>query len=126
MGGASQTPVIRVTEHPVQLWHNCCMKNVGSRVNVLKVSAELRASLEVAGCKKRHAAAEVLFREDGESIGVFLVRWEGAHEREKPAEFGPGFRCWFVAGAARNLYRTAVQPYCCDPYGVCRALCAFE
>ena len=49
------------------------MKNVGSRVNILKVSSELKASLEVAGCKKRHPAAEVLFREDGESVGVFLV-----------------------------------------------------
>jgi CRP-like cAMP-binding protein len=49
------------------------MKNVGSKVNILKVSAELKASLEVAGCKTRHPAAEVLFREDEESIGVFLV-----------------------------------------------------
>jgi CRP-like cAMP-binding protein len=49
------------------------MKNVGSRANILKVSSELKASLEVAGCKKRHPAAEVLFREDGDSMGVFLV-----------------------------------------------------
>ena len=49
------------------------MKNVGSRVNILKVSSELKASLELAGCKRRHPAAEVLFREDAESVGVFLV-----------------------------------------------------
>lgn len=49
------------------------MKNVGSRVNILKVSAQLKAKLEMAGCKKRHPPAEVLFREDGDSIGVFLV-----------------------------------------------------
>ena len=49
------------------------MKSVGSRVNILKVSAELKAVLEVAGCKTRYSAAEVLFREDGESLGVFLV-----------------------------------------------------
>jgi|SRR5271165_4024871 len=49
------------------------MKNVGARANILKVSEELKASLEAAGCKQRYPAAQVLFREDGESVGVYLV-----------------------------------------------------
>ena len=49
------------------------MKNVGARANILKVSEKLKASLEAAGSKKRYPAAQVLFREDGHSAGVYLV-----------------------------------------------------
>ncbi len=49
------------------------MKNVGGRANILKVSERLKASLQAAGSKERYAAAHVLFHEDGDSVGVFLL-----------------------------------------------------
>ena len=49
------------------------MKNVGPRANVLKASEKLRSSLEAAGSKQQYPFAHVLFREDGENAGVFLV-----------------------------------------------------
>ena len=49
------------------------MKNVGPRANILKTSEKLRNSLEAAGSKQRYPSANVLFREDGDSVGVFLV-----------------------------------------------------
>jgi CRP-like cAMP-binding protein len=50
------------------------MNNVGARANILKASERLTSSLETAGSKKRYPAARVLFREDGQSAGVYLVR----------------------------------------------------
>jgi CRP-like cAMP-binding protein len=50
------------------------MKSVGVKSNILKVSEELQASLESAGRKRDLPPAHVLFREDGETGGVFLVR----------------------------------------------------
>src|SRR5271166_5590078 len=50
------------------------MKNVGGRTNILKASEKLQSSLETAGSSKRYPAAHVLFCEDGQSAGVFLVR----------------------------------------------------
>jgi CRP-like cAMP-binding protein len=49
------------------------MKSVGVKSNILKVSDELKAGLESAGRKRDLPPAQVLFREDGESAGVFLV-----------------------------------------------------
>ena len=49
------------------------MKNVGARKNILKVSAELKSIVQSAGRKKRCPPAHVLFREDADSAGVFLV-----------------------------------------------------
>jgi len=49
------------------------MKNVGAKSNILKVSDELKAGLESVGRKRDFPPAHVLFREDGESAGVFLV-----------------------------------------------------
>src|ERR1035437_2330570 len=49
------------------------MKSVGVKSNILKVSDELKAGLESAGRKRELPPAHVLFREDGESAGVFLV-----------------------------------------------------
>jgi CRP-like cAMP-binding protein len=49
------------------------MKNVGPRVNILKVSEELKSSLHAAGSTLRYPAAHVLFHEDADSIGVFLI-----------------------------------------------------
>ena len=49
------------------------MKSVGVKSNILKVSDELKACLELAGRKRGLPAARVLFREGGESAGVFLV-----------------------------------------------------
>jgi len=49
------------------------MKNVGARANILKVSESLKSSLEAAGSHEHYPAAHVLFREDGNSVGVYLV-----------------------------------------------------
>src|ERR1039458_3116257 len=49
------------------------MKSVGVKSNILKVSDELKAGLESAGRKRELPPAHVLFREDGETAGVFLV-----------------------------------------------------
>ncbi len=49
------------------------MKSVGLKSNILKVSDELKAGLESAGRKQNLPSAHVLFREDGETAGVFLV-----------------------------------------------------
>ena len=49
------------------------MKNVGVKSNILKVSDELKAGLESAGRKRELPPVHVLFREDGETAGVFLV-----------------------------------------------------
>ena len=49
------------------------MKNVDPRSNVLKASEKLRSGLEAAGSKQRCPCAHVLFREDGNCKGVYLV-----------------------------------------------------
>ncbi len=49
------------------------MKSVGVKSNTLKVSKELKAGLESAGGKQNLPPAHILFREDGQSAGVFLV-----------------------------------------------------
>jgi hypothetical protein len=49
------------------------MKSVGAKSNILRVSVELRAVLESAGRKQDVGPTHVLFREDGESAGAFLV-----------------------------------------------------
>jgi CRP-like cAMP-binding protein len=49
------------------------MKSVGVKSNILKVSDELKAGLESAGRKRELPPAHVLFREDAETAGVFLV-----------------------------------------------------
>jgi CRP-like cAMP-binding protein len=49
------------------------MKSAGVKSNILRVSVELKVGLESARRKRTFAPAHVLFREDGESAGVFLV-----------------------------------------------------
>ena len=49
------------------------MKSVGAKSNILKASDKLKADLESAGRKQHLPPAHVLFREDGEPAGVFLV-----------------------------------------------------
>jgi CRP-like cAMP-binding protein len=49
------------------------MKSVGVKSNILKVSDDLKAGLESAGGKQNLPPAHVLFCEDGETAGVFLV-----------------------------------------------------
>ena len=49
------------------------MKSVGGDSNILKVSDELKACLESAGRPRAVPPAHVLFREDMESAGAFLV-----------------------------------------------------
>jgi CRP-like cAMP-binding protein len=50
------------------------MKSVGARSNILKASEDLKSSLETAGKNHRCPAGHVLFPEDGNSVGVYLVR----------------------------------------------------
>jgi CRP-like cAMP-binding protein len=50
------------------------MKTVGGMTKILKASEELQSSLDAAGSSQRYPAAQVLFREDGNSVGVYLVR----------------------------------------------------
>jgi CRP-like cAMP-binding protein len=49
------------------------MKSVGAKANILRASEKLRSSLEAAGCKRHYSSARILFREDGDAKGVFLV-----------------------------------------------------
>jgi len=46
---------------------------VGAKSNILKVSDELKATMESASRRRGLPPARVLFREGGESAGVFLV-----------------------------------------------------
>jgi CRP-like cAMP-binding protein len=49
------------------------MKNVGPKTKILKASERLQSSLDALGNSKRYPAAHVLFREGGNSVGVYLV-----------------------------------------------------
>ena len=50
------------------------MKTVAvAKTNILKASEKLQSSLDAVGSKQRYPAAHVLFREDGKSVGVYLV-----------------------------------------------------
>ncbi len=49
------------------------MKNVSCRSEILKASDELKVRLESAGTKEQVAPSRVLFREEDESAGVYLV-----------------------------------------------------
>ena len=49
------------------------MKSVETKSNILKVSDKLKAGLGAAGRKRYFPQAHVLFREDSESAGVFLL-----------------------------------------------------
>ncbi len=49
------------------------MKSVGVKGNILKASDELKARLEAAGRRQEFPPAHVLFAEEGETAGVFLV-----------------------------------------------------
>lgn len=71
------------------------MKSVGGKANILKASEKLRSSLEEAGRKRQYPSEHVLFREDGESRGVFLVRKGKVRMSVKNLsklnrDFGPG------------------------------------
>lgn len=49
------------------------MKSLGPKTNILKASEKLQSSLDAVGSSRRYPAAHVLFREDGNSVGVYLV-----------------------------------------------------
>jgi CRP-like cAMP-binding protein len=49
------------------------MKNVGSQCSFLKASPDLRSALQQAGRRASFAPGQVLFREDQENLGVYLV-----------------------------------------------------
>ena len=50
------------------------MKNVGPKTNILKASEKLQRDLDALGTSRSYPVSQVLFREDGPSVGVFLVR----------------------------------------------------
>jgi CRP-like cAMP-binding protein len=50
------------------------MKSVDAKCNILTVSDEVKAGLESAGRKRGFPPPHFLFRDDAESVGVFLVR----------------------------------------------------
>jgi CRP/FNR family transcriptional regulator, polysaccharide utilization system transcription regulator len=50
------------------------MKNVGAKKNILKASEKLQSNLSAVGRCQQYQAAHVLFREDSNSVGVYLVR----------------------------------------------------
>jgi CRP-like cAMP-binding protein len=49
------------------------MANVGSKTNILKVSAKLKKSLMSAGALEQFASQQALFNEEQENQGVYLV-----------------------------------------------------
>jgi CRP-like cAMP-binding protein len=50
------------------------MPKVGGKTNILKASEKLQSALGAVGSSKHYPAAHVLFREEGNSVGVYLVR----------------------------------------------------
>jgi CRP-like cAMP-binding protein len=49
------------------------MKTVRGMTKILKASEELRSGLNAVGSSQHYPAAHVLFREDGNSVGVYLL-----------------------------------------------------
>ena len=49
------------------------MTSVGAQCAFLKASAELRGALQLPGKRQRVSAGQVLFREDQDAFGVFLL-----------------------------------------------------
>jgi CRP-like cAMP-binding protein len=49
------------------------MTNVGAQCAFLKASPELRAALQVQGKRQRFSAGQVLFREEQDALGAFLL-----------------------------------------------------
>lgn len=49
------------------------MKTVGPRINILKASEKLQAALKTVANTECYPTAHILFREEGEGVGVFLV-----------------------------------------------------
>ena len=49
------------------------MTSVGAQCNFLKVSAVLKATLELLGTRERFASSQLLFREEDTNTGTFLV-----------------------------------------------------
>ena len=49
------------------------MTNVGAQSSILKASAELKSILQATGEKERYSVDQVLFREDQDNAGIFLV-----------------------------------------------------
>ena len=84
------------------------MKSVGVKSNILNASDELKASLESAGRKRDLPPAHVLFREDGETAGVFLVvKGKVLMGVRNMPELDRVFLRGLAAGIARHVYRTS-------------------
>lgn len=69
----SPASVIAVTAITLILWHKYDMHTVGTASKILKVSSKLKKSLMTAGIVERYPSQHYLFREDQDSLGVFLV-----------------------------------------------------
>ena len=69
----SQATVIVVTARLDGIWHKRCIMSVGAQSLILKASENLNACLVEIGKRKHLPATDILFREDGDNAGVFLV-----------------------------------------------------
>ncbi|HUK43198.1 MAG TPA: Crp/Fnr family transcriptional regulator [Candidatus Bathyarchaeia archaeon] len=49
------------------------MTSVGAQCNFLKASADLKAALEPVGTRERFSSSQLLFREEDNNSGVFLL-----------------------------------------------------
>ncbi len=69
----SHVSVIAVTARLVGIWHKRWIMSVGEQNLILRASDLLKASLAEIGKTKNFPAAHVLFGEDEDNVGVFLV-----------------------------------------------------
>jgi CRP-like cAMP-binding protein len=69
----SHASVIAVTARVVGIWHKRWIMSVGEQSLILRTSDLLKASLAEIGKKKHFPAAHILFDEDDDNAGVFLV-----------------------------------------------------
>jgi len=65
--------VSAVTARLGGMWHKRCIMSVGAQSLILKASESLNACLVEIGTKKYLPTAEILFLEDDDNAGVFLV-----------------------------------------------------
>ncbi len=82
------------------------MANVGTKTNILKVSAKLKKALVNLGTPEQFAAHQALFDEDEESHGVYLVTKGKVRlcVRDYP-QAGSCLLRRFALGSARDLHR---------------------
>jgi CRP-like cAMP-binding protein len=69
----SQAVVTVVTARLGGIWHKRCIMSVGEQSLILEASDLLKICLAEIGKKEHLSAADILFCEDGDNAGVFLV-----------------------------------------------------